>query len=139
MNETNDSSQLEEISEPECRDLLASHQLGRLAITVEGQPQIFPINYALNEQVVVFRTAPGTKLTFAPMSKVAIEIDEFDAATRGGWSVVVQGTAHEVTDAIDRASEAARRLPVSPVAPGEKEHWVAIWPETITGRRFRTR
>jgi uncharacterized protein len=104
VEETDKRSQLVDIPEAECRELLAGHKLGRLAILVEGQPQIFPINYAMNDQVIVLRTGPGTKLRFAPMSKVAFEIDEYDPATRGGWSVMVQGLAHEVTGALDRTS-----------------------------------
>jgi len=137
MSEAESHSELEDIPEAECRQLLGVHTLGRVAITVDGQPQIFPVNYAIDDRVIVFRTAPGTKLASAPMSAVAFEIDEYDAANLAGWSVMVQGVAHEVTDAIDKTSVAARRLPVSPVAPGEKEHWVAIYPGKVTGRRFR--
>jgi len=137
MSENEVPSQLEEIPEVECRHLLALHRLGRLAVVVEGHPQIFPLNYALDDRLIVFRTAPGTKLTFAPMSRVAFEIDDYDPSIRGGWSVMVQGVAEEITGALDRISEAARKLPVSPLAPGQREHWLAVRPTRITGRRFR--
>jgi nitroimidazol reductase NimA-like FMN-containing flavoprotein (pyridoxamine 5'-phosphate oxidase superfamily) len=136
MSEAERQTELEEIPEAECRELLAHHTLGRVAITVDGEPQIFPVNYAIDDRVIVFRTAPGTKLASAPMSAVAFEIDEYEASTFAGWSVMVQGLAHEITNAIDKTSEAARKLPVSPVAPGEKERWVAIHPSKVTGRRF---
>jgi nitroimidazol reductase NimA-like FMN-containing flavoprotein (pyridoxamine 5'-phosphate oxidase superfamily) len=139
MSDAESRTELEEIPEAECRELLARHTLGRVAITVDGQPQIFPVNYAIDDRVIVFRTAPGTKLASAPMSAVAFEIDEYDVATLAGWSVMAQGLAHEITDAVDRTSEVARSLPVSPVAPGEKEHWVAIHPSKVTGRRFSAR
>jgi hypothetical protein len=41
MSEANTSTQLEELDETECRRLLEVHQLGRLAINVGDQPQIF--------------------------------------------------------------------------------------------------
>ena len=53
---------LEELSEPECLELLAQQTLGRVAIVVDGRPQIFPVNYAMYGDVIVLRTAPGTKL-----------------------------------------------------------------------------
>ena len=75
---------LEEISEDECLRILDRHKLGRLAIVVDGQPLIFPVNYALSQRVVTFRTAAGTKLANAPGTNVAFEIDEYDAGDSGG-------------------------------------------------------
>ena len=92
---------LEEISEDECLQLLDRHKLGRLAIVVAGQPLIFPVNYALSQRVVTFRTAAGTKLANAPGTNVAFEIDEYDASTRVGWSVLVQGVAVDARDIAD--------------------------------------
>jgi nitroimidazol reductase NimA-like FMN-containing flavoprotein (pyridoxamine 5'-phosphate oxidase superfamily) len=42
--------------------LLAERHLGRLALTDPDGPVIFPVNYAVDEGAVVFRTDPGTKL-----------------------------------------------------------------------------
>lgn len=128
--------ELETIPEEECLELLAAHDLGRVAISVEGQPQIFPVNYAMHEGRVAFRTAPGTKLEHGPRTPVAFEIDEFDAATGVGWSVMAQGMLYDVTDTIDRESTALRDLAVEPLAPGAREHWLAIYPAVVSGRRF---
>ena len=127
---------LEEISEDECLQLLDRHKLGRLAIVVAGQPLIFPVNYALSQRVVTFRTAAGTKLANAPGTNVAFEIDEYDASTRVGWSVLVQGVAVDATTALDDVSWIARGGTPQPLAPGEKIHRLAIKPTSITGRRF---
>ena len=127
---------LEEISEDECLQLLDRHKLGRLAIVVAGQPLIFPVNYALSQRVVTFRTAAGTKLANAPGTNVAFEIDEYDASTRVGWSVLVQGMAVDATTALDDVSWIARGGTPHPLAPGEKIHRLAIKPTSITGRRF---
>ena len=127
---------LEEISEDECLQLLDRHNLGRLAIVVDGQPLIFPVNYALSQRVVTFRTAAGTKLANAPGTNVAFEIDEYDASTRVGWSVLVQGMAVDATTALDDVSWIARGGTPHPLAPGEKIHRLAIKPTSITGRRF---
>ncbi len=136
MDDATNRSELEVLSEEECLRLLASRTLGRVAIAVDGQPQIFPVNYAVAEGRVVFRTAAGTKLEHGPMSRAAFEIDEFDPATGVGWSVMVQGVLHEVTGTVDRVSEPLRRLAIQPLAPGQREHFLAVYPSVISGRRF---
>lgn len=128
---------LEPITEQECLYLLGLHRLGRVALDVDGRPQVFPVNYALSGRVVAFRTAPGTKLANVPMSHVAFEIDDYDSTTGVGWSVMVKGIAFEITDALDQDSVEARRQLVRPMAPGRRDRWVAIRPDEITGRRFR--
>ena len=56
--------QLEILAETEYVRLLRSHDLGRIAlIDRQGRPLIFPINYFLDEGVVLFRRA---KLDLAP-------------------------------------------------------------------------
>ncbi len=130
-------SDLEVLSEDQCRELLASKDLGRIAFSIGEQPEIFPINYAADGSVVVFRTASGTKLQRAVMSRVAFEVDDWDPDGRVGWSVVLKGVAEEVTTGIDPFSAALRERRVFSLAPGEREQLVAIYPSEITGRRFR--
>ena len=102
---------------------------------VDVLPQIFPVNYALSGRMIVFRTAPGTELSYAPMTKVAFEIDDYAAPTGVGWSVMVQGVAHDATEALDDISWTARGA--TPRWPGVKAHWIAISSDKVTGRRFR--
>ena len=131
--------ELEVLSEQQCLELLASHQLGRVAFSLGDQPEIFPVNYAADGAVVVFRTAPGTKLDNATAGRVAFEVDGWDPDLGVGWSVVLKGVAQEVTSGTDPFSSALRSRQVSPAAPGEREHWVAVYPSQISGRRFRGR
>jgi hypothetical protein len=129
-------SELEVIQEAECLEMLARNTLGRIAFVVETRQELFPVTYALRAGTVVFRTAPGTKLSYAPGAQVAFEIDEYDPETGVGWSVVVHGIAYDVTDAGDDFSWAARGTHITPLAPGVKAHRLAIKPSAITGRRF---
>lgn len=129
-------SELTEISEEECLKLLTDHCVGRLGMVVDGEPVILPVNYAFDGEAVVFRTDPGLKLAATPQRKVAFEIDDVEERSGTGWSVLVRGYAREITRAIDHRSEALRRLPVTPFAPGEKSHWIEVVPKTITGRRL---
>jgi len=132
-------SQLEEIPAAECWELLSRHDMGRIAIVVDGKPQIFPVNYGLKGKVIVFRTAAGAKLAHAPESPVAFEVDEYDASAGAGWSVMVQGTGRDVTEAADDFSWTARGARVHPAAPGDKLHLIAVNPTLISGRRFGPR
>jgi uncharacterized protein len=136
---TEREGELEEIPAAECLEILGQHSLGRIAIVVDGQPQIFPVNYAMSGRIIAFRTAAGSKLSHAPTSKVSFEIDEYDSSVGVGWSVMVQGVAVDATDAFDDVSWAARAAAPSPLVPGVKPYRVAIEPSKITGRRFRLR
>jgi nitroimidazol reductase NimA-like FMN-containing flavoprotein (pyridoxamine 5'-phosphate oxidase superfamily) len=129
----------EELPVSECLDLLRSHHLGRIAVIVDGHPIIFPVNYAIDGETVVFKTGSGTKLNGAAMGRVAFEIDSSDEPTQTGWSVIVQGVGSEITTALDHRSEQLRRLEVEPWVSGDRGRWVEILPQQITGRRLRTR
>ena len=132
-------AELDEIPEGECLEILERHSLGRVAVVVDGQPQIFPVNYAMSGRIVAFRTGPGTKLSHAPGTKVCFEIDEYDSSGGTGWSVMVQGVAVDATDSFDDVSWAANAATPWPLAPGAKPYRVGIEPSQITGRRFRRR
>lgn len=122
------------LTESECWSLLERHVVARLAVDVGGHPDIFPINYMIDNESIVFRTGAGTKLAAAVLSRhVAIEIDglEVDGSV---WSVVVKGVAHEVTDMDERFS--MDDLPLYPWIASDKPNFVRIVPELTTGRRF---
>jgi nitroimidazol reductase NimA-like FMN-containing flavoprotein (pyridoxamine 5'-phosphate oxidase superfamily) len=128
------ATRLEPIELEQCLRLLAGHHLGRLAVVVDDQPLVFPVNYALSGRQVVFRSDPGTKLHAADGHRVAFEIDDSDALYHDGWSVLVVGVAHEERDPA-RLREYAR-LPLSPWVAGRKAHWMCIAGGAITGRRI---
>jgi nitroimidazol reductase NimA-like FMN-containing flavoprotein (pyridoxamine 5'-phosphate oxidase superfamily) len=127
----------EEIAAEECLELLKTHRFGRIAVVVDDHPIIFPINYAVDGDAVVFRTNSGAKLSGAVMGRVAFEIDGTDEAARTGWSVIVQGVGSEITGALDDRSEQLRQLEVEPWVPGEQSRWIQILPQSVTGRRLR--
>jgi uncharacterized protein len=53
---------MEVVDDTECRKLLAERHLGRLAIVDWDGPMIFPVDYVFDQDLVIFRTDPGTKL-----------------------------------------------------------------------------
>jgi uncharacterized protein len=139
MSDNRHDHELEELSEAECLRKLRLYRLGRIAFVADGQPLIFPVNYALSDRIITFLTGPGAKLAHAPGSSVAFEIDGYDAASGVGWSVLVQGVAVDATAALDEVSWTARGATPRPAAPGVRVHRLAIDPTRITGRQFAVR
>jgi nitroimidazol reductase NimA-like FMN-containing flavoprotein (pyridoxamine 5'-phosphate oxidase superfamily) len=127
----------EVIHRQECLHLLEQDRVGRVGVSDHGAPLILPVNYVLDGDAVVFRTAPGTKLQAALRAPVAFEVDQIDRATRSGWSVVVRGVAEEVTSFSGLGLvQRLESVSLEPWAPGEKGCLVRIIPRSITGRRI---
>jgi nitroimidazol reductase NimA-like FMN-containing flavoprotein (pyridoxamine 5'-phosphate oxidase superfamily) len=127
-------SVLEPLSHELCEALLASGSTGRLAVVVDGQPHIVPVNYVADGATIVFRTAPGTVLTESSLRRVAFEVDGIDAGRRSGWSVTVHGYGRDITDALDPESEQLRSLHLDCWAPEGRDRWFKIVPGAVTGR-----
>lgn len=124
------------LSQEQCWTHLKAGKLGRLAIVFEGRPVIFPVNYAVDQESIVFRTGPGTKLEHGPGSVACFEIDGYDEHSREGWSVIAFGPLAQVADGDDSRSVALRALQVEPLAPGVRLHWIALQAEEVSGRHF---
>ena len=124
----------EVLSQHDAWQLLRSAQVGRLAVVIEGRPDIFPVNHVVDHGTIVFRSDPGSKLSAAVGHAVAYEVDGYDARTGIAWSVVAKGTAHakrridEVADSVD--------LPLFAWQAGPKRAFVRIDVADLTGRRF---
>jgi len=131
-----DHGGLEVLKLDECRRLLASQQIGRLAFISAGEPLIMPLNYRMYQGDIVFRTTTGEKLNAARnAASVGFEADEWDADTQTGWSVIVSGRAQDVDDpdVITELNELGLR-PWADVV--DRNDWVRIVPHEISGRRI---
>ncbi|CAM4085188.1 Pyridoxamine 5'-phosphate oxidase [Mycobacterium basiliense] len=118
----------------ECWDLMKSVSLGRLVTSVDGRPQIFPVNFVVQHRTVLFRTAEGTKLVSTAINnQVLFEAD--DHTVSEGWSVIVEGRARSLHS--DEELEEAERAHLLTWTSTEKTHYVRIRPDNVTGRRFR--
>ena len=124
------------LARDECLELLRATCLGRVALRIGETPAILPVNYAMLDDDVVFRTDPGSKLSAALMRVlVAFEIDHADPATRTGWSVLVTGYVEEIRDAGTLARVA--ELGLEPWVIEGRDFVVRIDTRTISGRRLR--
>ncbi len=125
---------LEELDKGECLRLLHEAAVGRLAVVVDGQPLIFPVNFALDDDSIVLRTDEGTKLHGARSGPVAFECDHVDTTYHTGWSVLMTGRAVEVVEPAEVTRLSA--LPLGPWLPGPTPVWLRIRPRSTTGRRI---
>ncbi|GII92119.1 pyridoxamine 5'-phosphate oxidase family protein [Sinosporangium siamense] len=131
-----DSAGLQVLTRTECVELLSSVPVGRIVFTDRALPAVQPVNFLVVDGHIVIRTGQGSKLAAAARDAVvAFEVDEFDAAMWTGWSVTVIGHARAVVD----PQEVARLslLPLIPWAPGERNQYVVVRIEDISGRRIR--
>ena len=122
-----------EMTPAECWDLLEHAELGRLALSVRDDVDIFPINFTVSEGALYFRTSPGSKLAeLTANPRVALEADRYDDIAAA--SVIVKGVAERLEQQDD--IDAADRLELRPWIPTLKYRWVRIVPTRVTGRRF---
>ncbi|HMK97026.1 MAG TPA: pyridoxamine 5'-phosphate oxidase family protein [Acidimicrobiales bacterium] len=121
-----------------CYELLAGARLGRVGVTVDDHPAIFPVIFAVVERQVVFATGPGTKLTAAVGGKVvAFEADWVDWANRQAWSVQLVGMSMMIEPGSDLDAAAKAALPT--LAPMRSRFLVKIRPTEMSGRRLPPR
>lgn len=132
MQSSPESVELESLSDARCWELLNSQDVGRLAVTIKGEPDLFPVNYALDGKRIVIRTAPGTKLAAAIDHAVAFEVDALTTTRRTGWSVVVRGRATEPKHIEDYLG--SLDLGIEPWAAGTKDRFICIEPTSVVGR-----
>jgi transcriptional regulator with XRE-family HTH domain len=127
-----------ELDWEECMRLIAPGGIGRIAFIGAPGPTVLPVDYALHDGAVIFRTQVG-----GPMEqdlraglesaeiKIGFEVDRIDEARQGGWSVLIQGPLHHAT------AEEVPSVPGSGVKPeAGGELYVKIIPQRITGRRI---
>ena len=126
---------LEVLTPAQCWELLGSAQIGRVAVLVDGRPEIYPVNFVADGESVVFRTDHGSKLHgLAVHPETSFEVDGFDQDGPEGWSVLLKGRAEDVKGGPEAAHLAT--LPLHYWAYGEKSHWIRIRPGAISGRRL---
>lgn len=121
------------VPESDCWKLLGSASLGRIVTSVDGEPEIFPVNFVVQGHSVLFRTAEGTKLASTAVNRhVVFEADDHTVVE--GWSVVIRGLARILRTQAEIAE--AERAQLYPWTATEKQHYVRIQPLSVSGRRF---
>jgi nitroimidazol reductase NimA-like FMN-containing flavoprotein (pyridoxamine 5'-phosphate oxidase superfamily) len=133
---TESTSHFAELSRSECERELAAHRTGRVGLNAPTGPQILPVTYNWYAGKVVFRTSPyGVLSALERHTRVAFEIDDIDEQRETGWSVLVLGSAERITQEYTLSSLWSDG-PV-PWASGTRNLFIAITPDTISGRTVR--
>ncbi|SES23820.1 pyridoxamine 5'-phosphate oxidase family protein [Corynebacterium cystitidis] len=124
------------LTEEESLELMAGQTFGRLVVQLKNDVDIFPVNFAVHDGKIYFRTAEGTKLFGAARADdLILEADHVDQDASVAWSVVVRGPSRILTKA-DEILE-AEEYGVKPWIPTLKYNFVEITPRTISGREFQ--
>jgi uncharacterized protein len=130
-----DHAGLEVLPYDSCLRLLAAVSVGRVGFVASGEVVVLPVNFVMDGQAVVFRTASGSKLFSAEdKSVVAFEADNYDDITESGWSVLVNGRAEVVEDDAEIGRMSQLGLQPWPSAL-DRPFWIRISPTSVTGRR----
>jgi nitroimidazol reductase NimA-like FMN-containing flavoprotein (pyridoxamine 5'-phosphate oxidase superfamily) len=107
--------------------------VGRLVITVRDEPVVFPLNYAVDGDAIVFCTEVGAKLTGITRSLTTFEVDDIDASGQG-WTVNFEGLAQEVLDADPESlRDRVAALELESWPGGDRPHTVRIRPYRVHG------
>ena len=126
-------ARVEELAEGECLELLGTKQVGRVAYNDPEGPVVMPVNYVMQDGMVLFRVAPYSQLADRLRDGAAsFEVDHVDEETRTGWSVLVQGHA---TNAKNWELPAGESRP-TPWAEGNRNLHVRLSPHHISGVRL---
>ena len=128
---------VESLEESECIRLLGAGRVGRLAYAGWEGPTVIPIVYKLHEGSILFHPLQGTfteqdlRTGIAHADYVvAFEIDQIDPDARGGWAVLVVGSAHHVDTEAERASIIGAGADPWPWPEAETAHLMRIRPTT---------
>ena len=128
-------SRLEDLTRAECLQLLGYGSfVGRVGFTHDSRPMILPVNYLLDGDAIVFRTAGDTVLNALAGQDVAFEVDDNRPLGHSGWSVVVQGPIQSISDM--QEIDGLERGPLRSWARRDADHWLRISIDTISGRRL---
>ena len=128
-----DDSPVKVLTADQCWEELRSQEFGRLAFHLAEEVNITPVNYAVDEDTLLFRTAEGSKLLGIVMNPdVAFEIDSFNEEE--AVSVIIRGTARKLEEDEEHRSE---NLPLRPWVDTIKYNVVEITPTSVSGRRYK--
>ena len=116
------------IDADEALRLLGEGSIGRVAWASSRGLQVLPVSYTLVGDAIVFTVKEGTILgELSQPVPVAFQVDDLEAETGTGWSVLAQGTTTPFAG--DRAA-----LTSLPWVPGHQELPIAIEISVIGGR-----
>ena len=124
-----------ELTIEECLDLLNAGVVGRVGMSTPGGPRIIPVNYAMYEDAIVFRTTPYSELgSYGWNTDLAFEIDQIDYERHQGWSVLAVGRS-EIVDDRAELDDIRSSWDPQPWAGGKRHLYLRLRWRSLSGRR----
>lgn len=121
----------------ECWQRIGTHGIGRVALSAEPSPVVFPVNYTVHGRAIAYRTKFGGAAAAEPGSPISFEADHIDEHMQQGWSVLISGTAEHITDP-DMIRHLSAQPTARPWAGGARYLWIHIEPIQISGRQIHS-
>jgi len=126
------------LTEVECLELLSATTVGRVAFVNDEGVQLIPLNFALIDHEIYFRTDPDSILheLAEGHDDVAFEIDHHGEVSPVGWNVTVKGSTERVTDP-DLNAQVMKSARLRPWVGGTRAAVIHLTRRSVDGRRVR--
>jgi hypothetical protein len=132
-----DGSRLDELSCDDCMSRIASRQVGPPGPGRRPLPPGLPGELPPRRRRRRVPYSSRNHTSGRQPRPRRLYVEHIDDGAHSGWSVLIQGTAEDVTERPgDPAAERSRNLGVQAWAPGDKPRIVRIIPAKVTGRRL---
>ena len=130
------AGKISELPEAECRVLLSTTTVGRIAFVDDEGQQLVPVNFAFIDDAIYFRTRPDGFLARLALGHddVAFGVDHHDDTYRHVWNVTFRGAVEQVEDRAT-ISMVLSHGRLRPWAGGVRPMVMRVVPEDISGRR----
>lgn len=122
---------INEMSEKECRAVLARTSIGRLGCSLDNQPYVVPVYFACEGDYIYSFSTFGQKIEWMRANpKVCVQVDEITSQSR--WvSVIATGHYQELPHPQHEAERAHARTLLE-----KQHHW---WLNALAERRIKVR
>ncbi len=88
-----DDSYFASLDGHECRKLLATGSVGRVAWQSAAGINVMPVNYRVVDDHVIFHTSKvGALSCLLQPTQVGFQVDEIDVEAAIGWTLLIRGT-----------------------------------------------
>jgi nitroimidazol reductase NimA-like FMN-containing flavoprotein (pyridoxamine 5'-phosphate oxidase superfamily) len=125
-----------ELTLEECLHLLNGGVVGRVGMSTPAGPRIIPVNYAMYDDTIIFRTSPYSELgSYAWNTDLAFEIDQIDYERHQGWSVLAMGRGEIIDDRLELDDIRSHWDP-QPWAGGKRHLYIRLRWRDLSGRRI---
>jgi len=140
--------EIEEMRESEAREVLGTINYAHLAVAKDNIPYVVPVHYAFDGSELFIYTTEGKKADIIRVNpEICLQAE--DVEDNENWkSVMVSGTAEQLTNEDDRQKALDLILKVNPrLTPAISIRWMDSWvrenieviyritPRSITGRQ----